>query len=223
MNFVRFCLVILLSSGFLLSQELFAQGIFSDVNGNVLRVNAYAAVKGSPFYASTDWIEGTINFDGRTSGRTKVKYDLVEDALLYLDTQGNTIQITTPIKEFHLYGLGDSVITFRSGFEAVERNSQSSFYQVLVDGPFTLLKKIRKTIQENVSYGTSVKESYFNEQSQLFLFSPENGITRISNRSSFLNHMGDRRSLLESYAREHKLGYKSEDDLIKLVSFLNSL
>lgn len=206
-----------------LSANVSAQGILSDINGNVLRVNSYGEVGGTPYFETDEWLDGVITIDGIKSGTTKLKYDLVADALLYLDPSGNTIQITTPIQEFFIYGLADSALVFRSGYEAIDKNSEKSFYQVLVDGHVQLLKKSRKAVHERVSYGSSVKEVFFDQQSNYYIFSDTEGLSRVTNKTSFFKAVATNTPEIESYVRQNRVNFRNEEDLISLIMFVNSL
>lgn len=202
----------------------YSQSIATDVHGSILKVKPYSDVVGSPYFENQEWVRGTVVVSGNQIDDLILSYDLVSDQLLRLDENNNIIMLTVPVSEFRLSNLErDQDDVFRNGFPNVDRQNNKSFYQVLVDGDYKLLKRLTKSVQDRVSYGTSVNERYFDTKTAYYIYSVEEGMMKLSNRSSFLRLNIFDRSVLSDYIQEFNINFREEADLIKLTRQLNSM
>lgn len=200
-----------------------AQQMITDLHGNVVNVKKHADVAGTSYFGVEGWSVGTVTFGDNTRlVGVQLNYDLVDDALHYQDERGNTVLITAPVPEFSFSDPSGNILMFKSGFPPIGKMNATSFYQVLVDGDAVLLKRISKSIQETISYGSSTKEKSFYEQVAYYIYA-SNEMSRINNRASFTRISDLNTAEMTSFIRSNNLNFRNEQDLISLVRHFNSL
>ena len=199
-----------------------AQGVFlTDVNGQVLRANKYVDVQGSP-YLNEAWKEGTVTAaNSKSYPNLKVRYDVFAGELEY--QQNNQTYRLSPaaVKEFKV--IDNDEMLFRNGFAAVNNNTPTTFYQVLVDGPTKLLKHFKVNIVENKPFNSATTTKEFQKQEQYFIAKPDGTVQRIQkNKKSVLTALADQKDRAEKLIKEQELNLNEESNLISLLESMNA-
>ncbi len=179
--------------------------------------------EGSPLFA-VNWLSGLVKFtNGATFKSDFLKYDLEKDQLYFKDTKSDELLLfALPVSEFSL-SQGDKNWYFKSGYAAVDRNKNSSFYQVLVNGTVQLTKRIVKQAFDERAYNSATTTRSYKEDEYYYLV--RNNIpTKIKkDKKQILLVLTDKATELDSYCKEQALNLKNEGDLAKLIVYYNSL
>src|SRR5262245_52237708 len=117
---------------------------------------------------------------------------------------------------------GDSTwYLFRSGYAAVNKNTEETFYQVLIDGNYQLLKCTAKT---NLLYKDEELPEEKRNALKVMLYGcmPDNKIAEIKKdkESPVINIPGHTEKIMK-VADEHNLKLNKDKALIKLFEYLN--
>lgn len=180
-------------------------------------------IEGDEFF-HPDWQVGHVRTKaGKVYSGVKLKYNQREDQFYFLGANGLTMVFTSPVKEVVF---GDSAVgrtnVFRNGFPVVARLSPDSYFEVLVDGKGMLLKKTVKNVVEKREYNSSVVKKQIQNDVQYYFYNGENLLPVKKSKAAFVEGTKDRSAAIERFIADNKLNLRSEDDLVKLVRFINS-
>ncbi|RRB04248.1 hypothetical protein [Larkinella rosea] len=199
-----------------------AQGVFlTDVNGQVLRANKYVDVQGSP-YLDEAWKVGAVTAaNNKSYPNLKVRYDVYAGELEYMQNNQPYRLSPAAIKEFRI--TGDNELVFRNGFAAVNTNTPTTFYQVLVDGPTKLLKQLKVNINENKPFNSATTTREFQKQEIYFIAKPDGTLQKIQkNKKSVLAALPEQKDRVEKLIKEQDLNLNDETNLIALLESFNA-
>jgi len=154
-----------------------------------------------------------------------LNFSLVSNEL-YFKKDSEQMVFVNPVEQFALPVKDngkEKTAFFKSGYPAIGRQNDKSFYQVLTGGPkLELLKYEYKTAREHYSYGGPVKKAYELRQ-RLYVYDVINGkIFEIGNSSASI-----KRSLpayendINEFASQNKVKFKNDHDIELLVAFIN--
>ncbi|MFC5412555.1 hypothetical protein ACFPMF_24735 [Larkinella bovis] len=200
----------------------YAQGVFlTDVNGQVIRANKYVDVQGSP-YLNDAWKDGTVTTaNSKLYPNLKVRYDVYAGELEY--SQNNQTYRLSPatLKEFRIMDASEMI--FRNGFAAVNNNTSTTFYQVLVDGPTKLLKQYKVNMTENKPFNSATVTKEFQKQEYYFIARPDGSVQKIQkSKKSVLAALADQKDQLEKLIKEQALNLNDESSLVALLERYNA-
>ena len=189
-------------------------------NGIPVRLTSYTDVKGS-VYLLDDWSMGIVkSTDGKVSKDYKLKYNLVEDQLLFLGKDGETpMKFSSAIKEFQIAEKG----LYRNGYPALKKNTQLNYYEVLADGKVQLLKRNNKTITEYREYNSATTTRKIADNFEYYFYKGETIVPVAKDQSVLETIFKDKASAVQSKIKERKLNLKKEADLKEIVEFYNQL
>lgn len=198
----------------------YAQQAIRDYLGRPIESKNYLDVKGSP-YLFDEWTEGWVKLhNGNMHAGMSLKYDQVQDNLLFKGSSGQAQAFVEPVIEFEIDGH-----LFRKGYTPVDGAAPAAFYQVLADGNTQFLKRTTKQIFEEVPYGTATKQKTIapKEFYYLSLGANDNLVKIRKDKKAIVNALSDKKAQLEQYIKQHSLDMKEEADLAKLVAYYNTL
>lgn len=193
--------------------------ILHDVNGRPIRKGIYENVIGSPYF-SDEWSKGDITLaNGNTYEGVMIKFDLIENVLLFQNKEGEPMELVHPVHTFSIKG---GQVVFRNGFPPVDNFSSNAFFQVLIDDDVKLLKKTDKVIREEKAYGTATITKKIIENTNYYVVNG-NQITKVKNFKTLSGVLPGKEEVLKNYIDEKRLSLKNEKDLIIVVKYYNSL
>lgn len=198
-----------------------AQGVFlTDVNGQVIRASKYVDVQGSP-YLNEAWKDGTVTAaNSKSYPNLKVRYDVYAGELEYQQKDQTYRLSPAAMKEFRI--MDGNEMVFRNGFAAVNTNTPTTFYQVLVDGPTKLLKQFKVNLVENKPFNSATVTKEFQKQEQYFIAKPDGSVQRIQkNKKSVVAALSDQKDRVEKLIKEQDLNLSNENNLITLLESYN--
>ena len=111
---------------------------------------------------------------------------------------------------------------FQSGFPGIDNQTTIHFYQVLCNGKITLLKSINKVMEERNNELSGEKSKEFVTRENWYVY--QNGtMKRVKKEQAFFAALfTDKAEAFSKYTTEQKPIFKKEDQVIKMVDFLNA-
>ena len=203
------------------------QQIFlSDVNGRAFE-NKYADINGSA-YLFPDFKFATIELaDGRKYANVKARLNLVEHEVNFIASNGEEGYIGKGmVKSFLINDTtrqGIKTYSFQTGFSKTDNQTVIHFYQILASGKIALVKSINKNIEERLNELSGEKSKEFAVRENLYLLIGGE-LKRVKKEASFfISAMEDKKELVSQFISSNKLNFKTEDQLLRVVEYYNSL
>jgi len=115
---------------------------------------------------------------------------------------------------------------FAKGYKGIPKSSNRSFFEQLVVGRITLVKKYSSTISDLIvqGYGTATKRKEYFNSAAWFLIFPDGDAKEVSlNRKSITRSFPSNAKEVEAFIRSKKINTRNEKGLIEVVEYLNSL
>lgn len=174
-------------------------------------------------FLEQEWTPGTVTFK---NGAPAMKMPLIFDEFgekLYYQQGNTTMEFNHPVASFHLMLVnnGDSgYVTFRSAYPPIHKNTGETFYQVMVDGKYQLLKCKAKTI---ALYKEDVPEDHRKEQIREMLYAllPGGQMVEIKKDKDYLYGLPPVGDTIKQVAEAKNLRLKNDKNLIELFELLN--
>ncbi|MFC0427762.1 hypothetical protein [Chryseobacterium scophthalmum] len=191
--------------------------IFNKVNSPSAGKNlSYSDIQGSPYY-SKGYI--VAKFSGSNES-APAKYNSYNDEVEFM-------------KEDKPYVLPKnenfSTVTFTTTKETLVRletnDELSGYFFELVNGKNILYKKVKTKFIDAVvavnSYATD-RPAVFKALDPIYYIKTENGfIKNPKNKKEIIDQFADKKEVLNTFFKENKIKFDKEEDLKKLVTFLN--
>lgn len=201
--------------------------IVSDIQGRPFLAKSYTDVKGSP-YLFDGWFKGVVKLmNGTVYESIDLMYNQIKDELIFKASENQAQTFTLPIYEFTLRQSEKDVILlekkFRRGFTPVDGASDMAFYEVLADGKTLLLKRTSKVIFEELPYGSSTKLQTIKDNVYYYINTSGKLIKIKKDKKQILTALNIHTAELEMYIKGNKLDLKQDTDLVKLISYYNTL
>lgn len=178
-------------------------------------------------FAFEYWHEGKIILDSGDTLKGSVKYDMQTDLLQYqLENNHQSFSARNAV----FFEIFDATIKQYRQFYSLPYSVSSGyktpvFFELLTEGKITLLSR------EALEYRTySNSFYYYGNNTRLILvykyfMLQENGsITEyIGKKDDWLDFMGNQAKEVEKYAKANKLSFDDKYELVKIISYYNSL
>lgn len=179
----------------------------------------YASIEGEHPYLIPTWSSGSVNYLG----------DIFNNVSMLLDLRGDRLIIQHPLynQQIELSPQKVSAFTFQGHvFINIHRDSVSNlpasgYYEVLQNGPVSLLARRQKTIQRSIA---SRKVVAIVKEVTRYYVMKDRRVLPVSSRKSILSALADR-SDLKSELKKNKIrfGSKKERGLSETVRIYNQL
>jgi len=183
---------------------------------------AYTINEGIPFFATTQFSTGTVEYDNMLYQHVPLLYDEVKEAVVIIDVYGtNKIQLNNENVA------GFSLLNHR--FVKLVRDSsgkspiRSGFYDVLYQGNIVVYKKQTKKVLENITMSEGLKRS-IGEQNEYFI-KKRNTFYVVNNKKDVLSITKDKKTEMQQYIKKNRLNFRraKELSLIKIASYYDQL
>ncbi len=174
-------------------------------------------------FLNQEWTPGIVTFkNGAPPMKVPLLFDEFGEKLYYLQG-GTTMEFNNPIASFKVMLVikGDSTyVTFRNGFPPIHKNTGETFYQLVVDGKFQLLRCKAKTIG---LYKEEIPEEQRKEAIKELIYAvfPDGQIVIIKKDKDYLYTLPKYGDTIRQIAEAKKLKLKHEKDLVELFEHLN--
>lgn len=197
-----------------------------NVNGKPF-INSNIGVSGTPFFLEA-WKYGNIELNEKTTFlHVLVRVDLQNHALHFKDAANAELVIEPGIVRqitlFDSSGKVPAVFIFRCGFPAIDNQNETKFYQVLSDGKTMLLKSFRKSIYEEKDAFSGETRKEFRSYEDYYVYTGGSMQKIKKDKTYILGILNNKKDTIEEYAKANNLGYKSIEDIRKIIDYANSL
>lgn len=186
---------------------------------------SYSEINGSPFF-NNDFSKGTVTIISGEKSDAYIRYDVYANEM-QIKSRGDIFAIVHPeeLKQIEV----DGVILVYSNFnkEQNDANTKDGSYFILkADGKCQLLVKKNIRIQDPEPpklYQDAKPAKFVPVKDTYYLKINEKPAVKIENKKDLLLVLEDQKQAIDKFVSSNKTGYKSEEDLAKVVSFYNGL
>ncbi|MBC6111632.1 hypothetical protein ACFOG5_20470 [Pedobacter fastidiosus] len=196
---------------------------FGDALNTPLREKQYVDVSGSP-YLFDAWAKGKVTTkSGKLFNVDSLKYDLIDDQLIFKDEKGVLMHFEEPITKFEIEnGLG-GVSYFVNGLPASDGSNPSSYFEIINKGKVSLYKRSTKTIVEDKPYGSATVNKSFQPNNSYFVLQEET-LKKINlNSKNAIALFESKKAEMTDYLKKNKVNFKNDEDLKNLFTYFNKL
>lgn len=174
-------------------------------------------------FLNEEWSPGIVTFkNGAPAMAVPLLFDEFGEKLYY-QQHNLTMEFNHPVATFSLllFIKGDSTyVTYKSGFPPIHKNTTETFYEIIVDGRYELLKCRAKTIG---LYKEAVPEERRSNQIKEMLYAllPDGQMVDIKKDKDYLYALPKYGETIKALADAKKLKLKTEKGIIELFERLN--
>lgn len=216
-------LFFLTASNAVLAQEFFR---LKESIGMPLRSRNYVDTKGSPYFLNT-WSIGEIKqSDGTIVKNMNLKYDQLEDELIFKDNKGEELGFAVPVVEFRVDYTSEGIkktSLFRNGFVPFRGSSEKNYYEILFDGHIKLAKKNVKRIEQYREYNSATTTKSVIERIKYYYYTTNVLIEFKRDNKSVQQAFGNKSTAALDFVNKENLDLKKDQDLIKLFDYCEKL
>lgn len=179
-----------------------------------------AGLVGDPYLFPT-YQKAFVKFGNQNSKSAiyEIKYDQLEDVLAVKGTGTEEYSFNDPVTEFKFEESGR---LFRSGFGALGKATEKSFYEVIYDGKTKLIRRNIKVILEGKEYNSATVTRKVEGDIANFVVREDQKLIPVKiNEKSIVAALA--KPELSKYIKDNKLNLKEDADLVKLFTYYDSL
>ncbi|MBK7870173.1 MAG: hypothetical protein IPJ74_05530 [Saprospiraceae bacterium] len=195
--------------------------------------NRYEGIKGTPFLFE-DWVTGNIQFVKQDTFSTSVKLnvDLITQTITVQLRDGSLGEITAAYVQ--AIKISDPIfprkmrnyIVVREGDIEGLKSVRPKFYEALYKGEFMFLKSIQKKFRKADYAGAYSADRRYDEfltEEVYWLKSPKSAYEKVTpKRKDILKTLSAYEGEIEKIIKEKKLGLNNEEDISKMLEFLEA-
>lgn len=196
-----------------------AQVYLRDIQGRVIRETNFAGVIGSPF-ENDEFLNGNVMLTNNDEyENVPIKYNIYNDELYFKNTKDEMLlSFVIPVKWFKLAGQ-----TYLNGFPEIDNYTKNTFYGFVAGNKIKLLFKVYKTIAESRPYNSPNVEKKFERYKDYYILKEGKMYRFKPSKKDLLNLYVSEGPKIEEYIKKEKINFKKEEDLVKIIDFINSL
>lgn len=174
-------------------------------------------------FIKQQWVPGTVVLKNNNNTlRFPLLFDVYSNQLYY-QKAGLVMEFLEPVHQFtmRIMRKNDSVdLLYRRGYPVFQKNTDATYYEVLVDGPYQLLRCKAKTIYLVKEEVPEEQRTY--QKELLFAYLPDGKLVQVKkDKAHLLAQMPDAATTIEQIAAQQKLKLKNEEQLVRLFTLLN--
>jgi hypothetical protein len=179
-------------------------------------------ITGTPFFIE-NWCNTNLQLaNGDVFNVPKAKLDIMNNNLHYIDSRGAEMYVEA--KELKRVEFTVDSVLHSFSVHTTEKGGKevAAFYEVLAEGKITLLKLVRKQLEENKNgFTQEVKKEIVTKETGFVFFNAV--LTPVKFRESFWQAMmEDKWAGIQAYAGRTDLDFKSLGDVQKIVAYYNT-
>ncbi|TKK66909.1 hypothetical protein FC093_15520 [Ilyomonas limi] len=183
---------------------------------------AYTINEGLPFFETSQFSTGTVEYDNMLYHNIPLLYDEVKEAVVIIDASGtNKIQLNNEkVAGFSLLNHHFVKLVQDSLGKSPIRNG---FYDVLYKGNMSVYKKQTKKVLESITLTEGIRRR-IDEQNEYFIKSGSTFFV-INSKHDVLDITKDNKKEMQQYIRKNKLNFRraKEMSLIKIAAYYDQL
>lgn len=180
-------------------------------------------VSGHPYFSET-WMNADILLDDSLNYKAdKLRLNLLEGTLVYLDNHNNEMVSEQSFKAVSLTDTvsGKNYLFVHSSYIA-GTPKEKTWYELLTGKNITLFKQYHKRMVESKAFASSITEQTI-ETDERFFIALNGMFTRVKTPSDIAKLVVANKQALQDHIEKNKLKGKSEAELIKAVEYYDSL
>ena len=193
-----------------------ADFILEGVNNVTLKYEP-KTVKGTP-YANENFLLSLIS---PINKKFAVRYNAVDDQMEVMKNDESIITLSKTKNNYTINLDNKNYRLFKNG------DDYNYFVVVFENTNLTLLKKESKQFTEEKeaasSYSQDQPAEFDKNITNTFHVIYKDSIIKLSNKKSFLDMFPDKTDVLKKYLKKNKINFKDQKDLVKLISYTNTL
>lgn len=201
-------------------------------NSNVLYNDGYGIpwkfdfpllMDGSPFF-DTSYCDGSITLlNGKTYHGLQLKLNLEQQKVIFNTSNGNAFVLSQPVSRLELSCNGQAKnVVFRSGFGVIDKQHETSLYQVLDSGKVLLLKYVEIRYKDSKAYNSNDVSRSYRQLPFYYLWIPGKDLIKVPEaQNDLLNLLQDKRKQLTDVIDKGRLKLRKESDLITVINSYN--
>lgn len=181
-------------------------------------------VEGSPFFNEQMMPGAIILSEGREYKNIKVRLNLLEAQVNYLDDKQNEMIASTPVKEVVLW---DTILKIDhrfifSDYIGSSQKLEKDFYELLQSGKAELYKQHKKNILESKPYGSATFEQKIRTELRYYVLVNARW-TRVKKLKELPTVLSDKNEEILKFISEKKLSGDSQANFEAVIFHYNSL
>ncbi len=187
----------------------------------------YEVLQGHPYHHPA-WLNGSFRTSSnRVFTDVPMKYDSYSGFLAIRLEQDSVYMKPAVVTEFQ-YTVDGRPFLFKNGyFEYDLEIKPETYYLVLSEGRYTLLKDVRKQYKKadfDPVFNTGTKFDRLLEEPRYLVKKPDGTFYSIlANRRTVLAQFGSNRGKVQDFARSNRLDYDKDADLARIFDFASTL
>lgn len=199
-----------------------AQVLLTDISGMPYVERTVSDLGGSPYF-NDQFLKGAITLEDNSVFKDiLLRYDLESGQLVYKKSSTSGAMIPNgKVVGFTIEQTNGE----KANFKGIGKGSDDlvGFYQILLEGNNTLLKKVKKKIVERVEYNTPSKTKTMSTITNYYIQNPNGEVELVkADKKSFIKVFG-RESEINDFISKQNINLKNESDMVKLVTYINSI
>jgi hypothetical protein len=193
------------------------------VNGRIY-TQPFMKAYGHPFFKDVHWMSGSVSVNGKTFTGLQLNYDIFNDQLIFLDESPDGSKKIILLNKDQVKGFTIEDHSFIK-LEPLDINniSESQYYEFLVGGKISLLKKWDKEFESNATQ--EYPKGKFSDTKSTRLILKNRQLFKINSSTALLKVCGDKKEEMKKFLRKNKINVRqgSDQKLIGLIKYYNSL
>ncbi len=215
------CISILLLMTFIAhsqSSYISPQAWLQDNTGKLITSNNYTDVDGSPYYP-IHWVEGNIELKtGKTLPYNALRLNLITGNVEF-KYNDKAYDVVNPINGFNL-----GTMKFKNGFEAIDKQNNDTFYQVLYDGKQKILCYKIAVIYLDAPYNSATKTKKIDLTEKYYFQKIDGKLYPLKkNLKELLSLIGDKSNQVDDFCKKENIKLRNWDEAVKVMEYVDGL
>lgn len=196
---------------------------FNDANGKPFKSVRNFEEEGSPYF-SADYVKSNVQLlNGKTYYDIPVKLNLLTGEIIFKTADGQEMMLSNPFQRIELQHEGKTYI-FRSGFPAIDKQTDLSMYQLLDSGTTLLLKHIAVQYQDKQVYSSPNIVRTYSKKENHYAWTHSKGLVRIPKKEEdWIAFFDSHQSEMNNFIRKENIKLRKEEGIIKIFQYYNQM
>ena len=176
--------------------------------------------EGSPFFLNEWGKSKVVTAEGAAYDGVKVKLNLLEHKVHYMDSAGNELVVGTPLREI-IYPVTSTGKAYHFVSGNILPGERKGWFLLLVNDTLSLVKGFKKSFEEHRSYNSSTEYSIqTNESYHVFYNNQEYGVKK---PSDFADILPAKKAEIQAHSKKISSKLSKDEQLTEMAAFCNTL
>lgn len=174
-------------------------------------------------FVPQEFTKGYVIQNGKKIDIAKMRLNTYDNRLEY--QEGEQVKLfTLPVTEYAVDAEDGAIRLFKRGFPKVDRQNEDTYYEVLYDGKYKLLKYYKAHKLDVTNYNSATKMIKFEIGETLYVLRPDNSIHKLKkDKKSILEALGKEEEALKSWWSKEKPNPKDEAGVVNIIGYVDTL